>query len=80
MGMSRDKNAGRNHSVMINNGTIERVEDFKYLVTTLTHQNSIPEEIKSRLSLGNVYYLSVQHILTCKLLSKNLKIMIYIEL
>jgi len=26
----------------------EKVEEFKYLGTTLTHQNPIPEEIKSR--------------------------------
>jgi len=41
-------NAGRNHSVRIDdNSTFERVEEFKYLGTTLTNQNSIPEEIKS---------------------------------
>jgi len=43
MVMSRDQNAGRNHSVRINNSTFERVEEFKYLGTTLTHRNSIPE-------------------------------------
>ena len=31
------------------NSSIERVEEFKYLGTTLTNQNSIQEEIKSRL-------------------------------
>ena len=51
MVMSRDQNAGRNHSVRIDNSTFERVEEFKYLGTTLTHQNSIEEEIKSRLRL-----------------------------
>ena len=51
--MSRDQNAGRNHNVRINNSTFERVEEFKYLGTTLTNQNSILEEIKSRLRLGN---------------------------
>ena len=45
--MSRDQNAGRNHSVRIDNSTSERVEEFKYLGTTLTNQNSIQEEIKS---------------------------------
>ena len=31
MVMSRDQNAGRIHSVRIDNSTFERVEDFKYL-------------------------------------------------
>jgi len=60
MVMSRDQNAGQNHSVRINNSTFERMEEFKYLGTTLTHQNSILEEIKSRLRLGNARYRSVQ--------------------
>ena len=75
--MSRDQNAGRNHSVRINNSTFERVEEFKYLGTTLTNQNSIPEEIKSRLRLGNACYHSVQNLLSSRLLSKNLKIKNY---
>ena len=48
MVMSRDQDAGRNHSVRTDNITFERMEGFKYLGTTLTNQNSIPEEIKSR--------------------------------
>jgi hypothetical protein len=51
MVMSRDQNAGRGHSVKIDNSSIERVEEFKYLGTTVTDQNSIQEEIKSRLIL-----------------------------
>ena len=74
MVMSRDQNAGRNHSVRINNNTFERVEKFKYLGKTLTNQNSIPEEIKSRLRLGIACYHSVQNLLSSRLLSKNLKI------
>jgi len=38
MVMSRDQNAGRIHSVRIDNRTFERVEEFKYLGTTLTNQ------------------------------------------
>jgi len=45
--------------------------------TTLTNQNSIAEEIKSRLRSGNACYLSVQNLLSSRLLSKNLKIKIY---
>ena len=47
----------------IDNSTFERVEVFKYLGTTLTNQNSIPEEIKSRLRSGNACYHSVQNLL-----------------
>ena len=52
MVISRDHNAGQIHSVRIDNSTLERVEEFKYLGTTLTNQNSITEEIKSRLKSG----------------------------
>ena len=48
-----------------------------YLGTTLTDQNFIQEEIKSRLKLGNACYYSVQNLLSTRLLSKNLKIKIY---
>jgi hypothetical protein len=33
----------------MDNSTFERVEEFKYLGTTLINQDSIAEEIKSRL-------------------------------
>ena len=63
--------------VRIVNSTVERVEEFKYLGTTLTNQNSIAEEIKSRLRSGNACCHSVQGVLSSRLLSKNLKIKIY---
>ena len=40
-------------------------------------QNSIQEEIKSRLKSGNACYHSVQNISSSSLLSKNLKFKIY---
>jgi len=43
---SRDQNAGLSRSMKIDNSSFERVEQFKYLGTTLTDQNSIQEEIK----------------------------------
>ena len=77
MVMSRDQNAGRNHCVRIDNSTFERVEEFKYLGTTSSNQNSIPEEIKSRLRSGNACYHSVQNLLSSRLLFRTLKIKIY---
>ena len=59
------------------NRFFEMVEEFKYLGTTLTNQNSIQEEIMSRLKSQNACYHSVQNILSSSLLSKNLKINIY---
>jgi len=53
------------------------VEEFIYLGTTLTNQNSIQEETKSRLNSGNACYHLVQNLLSSSLLSKNLKIKIY---
>jgi len=68
---------GGGHSVKIDNTSIERVKEFKYQGTTITDQNSIQEEIKSRLKLGTACYHSVQNLLSSRLLSKNLKIKIY---
>jgi hypothetical protein len=46
-------------------------------VTTLTNQNDIHDEIKSRLNSRNACYYSVQNLLSSRLISKNLKIKIY---
>jgi len=75
--MSRDQNAGKSHNIKTGNSSFERVEQFKYLGTTLTHQHSIQEENKSRLKSGNACYHSVQNLLSSNFMSKNLKIKIY---
>ena len=77
MVMSRDQNAGQNHSVRIDNSTFERVEEFKYLGTPLTIQNSIRKKMKYRLRSGNACYHSVQKLFSSRLLSRKLKIKIY---
>ena len=56
---------------------LDLLKGWKSSNTTLTNQNSIQEEIKSRLKSGNACYHSVQIILSSSLLSKNLKIKIY---
>ena len=77
MVVSRDQNAGQSHSMKIDSSSFERVEEFKYLETTLKNQNSIQEEIKGRLKSLNACYHTVQNLLSPSLLSKNLKIKIY---
>jgi hypothetical protein len=77
MVMCRGPNAGQSHSIKTDNSSFVRVEEFKYLGTTLTNQNSIQEEIKSRLKLENACYYSMQNLLFSSLLSKNLKIKIH---
>jgi len=70
MVMSRDQNARRSHNIETDNNSFKRVEELKYLGTTITNQNSIQEEIKSRLKSGNACYHSVQNLLSYSLLSK----------
>jgi len=53
MVMSGDQNAGLIQNIETHNNLFERVEEFKYLGTTLRHKNSIQEEIKSRLISGD---------------------------
>ena len=48
MVMSWDQNVGRSHSIKTDNSSSERVEEFKYLWTTLTDQSSFQDEITSR--------------------------------
>ena len=43
MVMSREQTAGLSHTMEVDNSSIERVEGFKYLGTTLTNENSIQE-------------------------------------
>ena len=75
--LSRDQNAGRSHNKKTDNCSFERVEDFRYLGTTITNQNSIQEEIKSRSNLGNACYHSVHDLFSSRLLSKNTMIKKY---
>jgi len=51
--MSWDQNAGQSHNIKIGNSSFERVEQFKYLGTTLKNQSSFQEANKSRLKSRN---------------------------
>ena len=61
----------------ISNKSFEMVEQSKYLREPITNQNSVWEEIQSRLKSGNACYQSSQIPLSCSFLSKNIKIEVY---
>jgi hypothetical protein len=66
--MSRYPNSGQNQNVRIANELLENVAKFKYLGKTLTNENDIHDEIKSRLNSGNACYYSVQNLLSSRLI------------
>jgi hypothetical protein len=68
------KKAGQKHDIKIVNRSFEGVAKLIYLGTTLTYQNCMQEEIKSRLNSGNACYLSVVRLLSSCLLSRNVKV------
>jgi hypothetical protein len=76
MVMSRDQNTRRS-SITNDNSSTEMVEQLKYLGTTSMNQNSVQEEIKSRLISENAGYHSAQNLLFSNLQSKNIQIKIY---
>jgi hypothetical protein len=69
--MSLHPNSGQNQNIRIANESFENVAKFKYWGTTLTNQNDIHEEIRSRLYSGNVCCYSDQNLLSPCLVSKN---------
>jgi hypothetical protein len=74
--MSRKK-AGQKLGIKIANRSFDGGAKFKYLGTTLTDQNCMQKEIKSRLNSGNACYRSVQSLLSSQLLSRNVKVKMY---
>jgi len=76
MVVSRDQNTRRSRTKN-DNSSFEMLEQFKYLVTTSINQNTIQEEIKSRMKSGNACYNSVQNLLSSSLQSKNIQIKIH---
>jgi hypothetical protein len=75
--MSHHQNKQQNQNIKMASRSLENVAKFKYLGMTVTNQNCIHKEVKSRLNLGNACYHSVQNLLPSRLLSKNAKIKIF---
>jgi len=59
------------------NISFQRVDQFRYLGTTVMNQNSIQKEITSTLKSGNACCHVVQNLLSFSLLSKSIKIKIF---
>jgi tRNA threonylcarbamoyladenosine modification (KEOPS) complex Cgi121 subunit len=80
MFMSCHQTAGKSNHIRVANKSFEKVAKFKYLGATLTDQNCIYEEIRSRLNLGNACYHAVQNLSSLRPLSRNVKIKICVKL
>ena len=59
--------------ININSTHLGQVKSFKYLGSTVNENNSIQEEIKERITLGNKVYYTNQDLFKNKLLSKKSK-------
>jgi hypothetical protein len=68
--MSRYPNSGQNQNIRVVNESFKNVSKFKYLGRTLTNQNDIHDEIKSRLNSGDACCYSVQNLSSSRLISK----------
>jgi len=56
---------------------LEQVKSFKYLGLIVNGNNSLEEEIKGRISLGNKAFYANQDLFKSKLLSKKSKLRMY---
>jgi len=72
--VSRSNKAEQNHNIKIDNKFFERMDQFRFLGITLRYQNSMQEEIKSRLKSGNVCCQSVQNLMSSSFLSRMLRL------
>ncbi|KAJ4427940.1 hypothetical protein ANN_23950 [Periplaneta americana] len=64
-------------SITIGRYDFERVDEFKYLGSTVTHSNDISYEIKQRLMAANTAYFALRKLLCSRILSRTTKITIY---
>jgi hypothetical protein len=63
--------------ININSMHLEQVKSFKYLGSIVNGNNSIEEETKERIILGNKAFYANQALFKSKLLSKKARLKIY---
>jgi hypothetical protein len=64
-------------SINIENKEFEQVKSFKYLGSTVSTDNTIEEEIKERIALGNKAFYTNKKMFQSKLISKMAKLKLY---
>ena len=63
--------------INIENKEFEQVKSFKYLVSAVNTDNTIEEEIKERIALGNKAFIANKKMFQSKLISKMAKLKLY---
>jgi hypothetical protein len=64
-------------SINIENKEFEQVKSFKYLGSTVNTDNTIEEEIRERIVLGNNAFFANKKMFQSKLISKMAKLKLY---
>jgi hypothetical protein len=78
--MSRSQKIRQKHSIKAANGSVEDMANFKYLGTTQRYHNCMHKVINSRLNSGIGCYHSGRNLLSSRLLSRNLAIILPVVL
>jgi nucleoside-diphosphate-sugar epimerase len=68
------------HELKIGEYKFEGISRFTYLGSVLTENNSIIAEISERIKKGNATYYKNRKLLTSKLLTRNIKLRLYLTL
>jgi hypothetical protein len=68
---------GKKRDIKIATTSFEKMALFRYLGNDSNKYSFIQEKLKRRLNSGNASYRSAQNILSYRLLSNNVKIIIY---
>ena len=78
MKISRDQGWNDPDYINVGDMIIRKAETYKYLARhNFNRSNTVSEEIKSRVQIGNKIYFALQQLLKSKILSQNTKITIY---